>query len=169
MLGLGFHPTLAWVAFSISFQILPPATPQEGWFELYDGDTGKHKFKLMELNGTPSDHHIALYDYNPRCKTELLMRQDDIVILHEQDKDWALVENAITMSQGYVPSSFVAPAASLESEAWFFGKITRSKAEKLLLNPMRKHGCCKPITSSAASARCRARRPTRRPVRPDLT
>ena len=69
--------------------------------------------------------------------------KDDIVILHEQDKDWALVENAITMSQGYVPSSFVAPAASLDSEAWFFGKITRSKAEKLLLNPMRKHGCCK--------------------------
>jgi fyn-related kinase len=30
---------------------------------------------------------------------------------------------------------------SLESEAWFFGKITRSKAEKLLMNPMRKHGC----------------------------
>jgi hypothetical protein len=70
-----------------------------------------------------------------------LVDQDDLVNLLEGDKDWSLVENCITSAQGYVPSSFVAIAQSLESEAWFFGKITRSKAEKLLLNPMRKHGC----------------------------
>eukprot|EP00038_Savillea_parva_P008404 m.176720 g.176720 ORF g.176720 m.176720 type:complete len:669 (+) comp14224_c0_seq1:86-2092(+) len=122
-------------------EVLPPATPKEGWFELFDGDVGKNKFNIMSLNGTPADHYIALFDYNPRCKQELLMRQDDIVILLEEDKDWALVENAISASQGYVPSAFIAIATSLESEPWFFGKITRSKAEKLLMNPMRKHGC----------------------------
>merc|ERR1719506_2885531 len=45
------------------------------------------------------------------------------------------------MTQGYVPSSFIGKAESLESEKWFFGNITRAKADKLLLNPMRKHGC----------------------------
>jgi len=121
--------------------ILPPATPREGWFELFNGDDGKDKYNILELNGSPSNHYVSLYDYNPRCKTELLLRQDDIVILLDQDKDWSLVENAITTSQGYVPTSFIAISSSLESESWFFGKITRSKAEKLLLNPMRKHGC----------------------------
>jgi hypothetical protein len=64
-------------------EVLPPATAKEGWFELYDGDTGRGQYKIMTLNGSPSDHYVALYDYNPRCKQELLMRQDDIVILVE--------------------------------------------------------------------------------------
>eukprot|EP00041_Stephanoeca_diplocostata_P026008 m.693426 g.693426 ORF g.693426 m.693426 type:complete len:430 (-) comp22872_c1_seq1:157-1446(-) len=122
-------------------EVLPPAQPKEGWFELFDGDSGKHKYHIMDINGSPSDHFIALYDYNPRCKQELLLRQEDIVILLSEEKDWSLVENAITTTQGYVPSSFIAIANSLDSEPWFFGKITRSKAEKLLMNPMRKHGC----------------------------
>eukprot|EP00035_Acanthoeca_spectabilis_P021685 m.439610 g.439610 ORF g.439610 m.439610 type:complete len:672 (-) comp18403_c0_seq1:923-2938(-) len=122
-------------------KVLPPGEPIEGWFELFDGEVGKKNFNIMKRNGAPSDHYVALYDYNPRCKQELLMRQDDIVILLEEDKDWSLVENAISGTQGYVPATFIAVAFSLESEPWFFGKITRSKAEKLLMNPMRKHGC----------------------------
>jgi fyn-related kinase len=121
-------------------QVLPPATAKEGWFELYEGDRGKHEFRIMDMMGEASSHYVALFDYNPRCKQELLLRQDDLVNLLEADRDWSLVENAITEAQGYVPSSFIAIAQSLESEAWFFGKITRGKAEKLLLNPMRKHG-----------------------------
>jgi hypothetical protein len=115
-------------------EVLPPASAKEGWFELYDGESGKKNFNIMHLNGSPADHYIALvlfpsslvhnvalwgwsrtwcsdgrppfgallpqYDYNPRCKQELLMRQDDIIILLEEDKDWALVENAISASQG---------------------------------------------------------------------
>eukprot|EP00729_Bicosta_minor_P009566 gene9566-16737_t len=122
-------------------QMLPPATAKEGWFELYEGDRGKHEYRIMELIGEPSAHYVALFDYNPRCKQELLLRQDDLVNLISGDRDWSLVENAISSSQGYVPSSFIAIAQSLESEPWFFGKVTRGKAEKLLLNPMRKHGC----------------------------
>jgi hypothetical protein len=56
-------------------QVLPPATCKEGWFELYDGDRGKHEFKVMELVGDASKHYVALFDYNPRCKQELLLRQ----------------------------------------------------------------------------------------------
>jgi hypothetical protein len=56
-------------------QVLPPATCKEGWFELYDGDRGKHEFKVMELVGDVSKHYVALFDYNPRCKQELLLRQ----------------------------------------------------------------------------------------------
>ena len=54
------------------------------------------------------------------------MRQDDIVILIEEDKDWALVENAISASQGYVPRSFIAAATSLESEP------VRTRSSKLV-------------------------------------
>lgn len=74
------------------------------------------------------------------------------------EADWTFVENAVTGVQGYVPPAFIAPNLTLEAEPWFFGKISRAKvrfyhllpvssfirflqAEKLLSNPMRKHGC----------------------------
>jgi len=122
-------------------EVLPPQQPKEGWFEMYDGDRGKHEYKVMEAIGESHQRYIALFDYNPRCKQEMLLRQDDVVNMLQDDTDWCLVQNAITQSEGYVPSSFIAMACNLESEVWFFGKITRGKAEKLLMNPMRKHGC----------------------------
>ena len=66
---------------------------------------------MMELTGDRSTHMIALFDYNPRCKSELLLRQDDLLNLLSEDKDWSLVENAVTTTQGFVPTSFIAVAS----------------------------------------------------------
>lgn len=52
----------------------------------------------MEMIGEPSSHYVALFDYNPRCKQELLLRQDDLVNLIDADRDWSLVENVSAVS-----------------------------------------------------------------------
>ena len=84
------------------------------------------------------------------------MRKDDLITTVRTEGDWCFVENAITKAQGFVPPSFIAPNMSLSAEPWFFGHLSRQKvplnpsfnhtltlaqAEKLLANPMRKHGC----------------------------
>eukprot|EP00056_Hartaetosiga_gracilis_P001564 m.45799 g.45799 ORF g.45799 m.45799 type:complete len:633 (+) comp10695_c0_seq1:134-2032(+) len=117
--------------------ILPPNIAVEGWFELLDSKRGASKFKKVEVN---EDAFSALYDNDPRGPGELFMRKGDLVYTLKDEGAWTLVENAITGERGYVPSQFVVKANSLESEPWFFGAITRAKADKLLLNPMRKHG-----------------------------
>lgn len=120
--------------------VFPPAAPADGWFEVFDVERGKHDYKLLEPQ-VPSPY-VALHPHTPGCDKELLMRVGDVLELREQKlgKEWALVMNAVTRGQGFVPASFIASAASLESCAWFFGKISRSKAEKLLMDSRCRHG-----------------------------
>lgn len=122
--------------------ILPPVEEGlEGWFQLFDGERGKGEFLQLEATGEAADHFVAIQEHLPRGPEELLLRKEDLVNKLREDNDWWLVENAYTGSQGFVPCTFLAPSWSLNSEPWFFGSITRAKAETLLLNPMRKHGC----------------------------
>jgi len=121
-------------------EVLPPKTGLIGWFELFQlpqGDTAFHVHHISK----PKDYYIALYDYTPGCDKELLLRKDDLVKVIRNEGEWTLVENGVTSQQGFVPPAFIAPNLTLEAEPWFFGKISRTKAEKLLANPMRKHGC----------------------------
>lgn len=115
----------------------------EGWMELLDPDTGKNTYAIIQpdFGADRSGVFKAMYDYEPRGDEELFIRKDDLVKEIEREDDWTKVRNVITNQEGFVPHSYLAPAFSLESEPWFFGPITRSKAEKLLGNPMRKHGC----------------------------
>ena len=69
-----------------------------------------------------------------------MLRKDDLLRVIAKRGEYSEVENAITGQRGLVPSSYFAPYDSLEAEPWFFGDISRTKAEKLLSNPMRKHG-----------------------------
>eukprot|EP00049_Salpingoeca_infusionum_P023496 m.12484 g.12484 ORF g.12484 m.12484 type:complete len:600 (+) comp5829_c0_seq1:319-2118(+) len=121
--------------------ILPPTVALEGWFELYDSDPGKKNYHILQADRTRKDAVIALYDNTPRGDGELMMKKDDVLYLISKEGQWTLVQNAVTGQEGYVPTTFLVEANSLESEPWFFGPITRAKAEKLLGNPMRKHGC----------------------------
>eukprot|EP00043_Microstomoeca_roanoka_P027399 m.14410 g.14410 ORF g.14410 m.14410 type:complete len:623 (-) comp7608_c0_seq1:271-2139(-) len=120
--------------------ILPPTDKLEGWFELLDSDKGSNQYRLIEVDATKDSVVTALYDNIPRGPGELFMRKDDVLYQFETEGAWCRVQNAITGEEGYVPLSFVVKANSLESEPWFFGPITRSKAEKLLASPLRKHG-----------------------------
>ncbi|EGD72947.1 TK/SFK-SRC protein kinase [Salpingoeca rosetta] len=127
--------------FSIKIaDVLPPTDKLEGWFELLDSDKGSSQYHLVEPDTSRDDLVTALYDNIPRGPGELFMRKGDMLYQHETEGAWCRVENAITGDEGYVPASFVVKANSLESEPWFFGPITRAKAEKLLGSPLRKHG-----------------------------
>eukprot|EP00042_Codosiga_hollandica_P050868 m.616871 g.616871 ORF g.616871 m.616871 type:complete len:629 (-) comp58172_c0_seq7:292-2178(-) len=121
-------------------EFLPPKGGLIGWFELYTLPQGNSVFKMPVVD-KPTEAYIALYDYEPRGPQELLLRKDDLVCVVKDDEEWVLVKNLITLMCGMVPKTFLAPNMSLTAEAWFFGPISRQKAEKLLGNPLRKHGC----------------------------
>ncbi|KAL5965275.1 Tyrosine-protein kinase yes, partial [Taenia solium] len=49
------------------------------------------------------------------------------------DAEWWFVEHCRTSEKGYVPSSYVAVAGSLEAEEWYIPRISRKDSERLLL------------------------------------
>ena len=56
-------------------------------------------------------------------------------VINTQDGDWWEAELASDRSQrGYIPSNYVAPCDSMESEEWFLGKIKRALAEKMVMS-----------------------------------
>lgn len=55
--------------------------------------------------------------------------------MNTQDGDWWEAELASDRNQrGYIPSNYVAPCDSMESEEWFLGKIKRALAEKMVMS-----------------------------------
>ncbi|XP_066266554.1 tyrosine-protein kinase Yes-like isoform X1 [Branchiostoma lanceolatum] len=75
----------------------------------------------------------ALYDYEARTEDDLSFKKGDLLqIVNNNDGDWWMAQSMTTNQQGYVPSNYIAPSASVESEDWYFGKITRKDAERLL-------------------------------------
>eukprot|EP00053_Salpingoeca_punica_P017248 m.165541 g.165541 ORF g.165541 m.165541 type:complete len:630 (+) comp17160_c0_seq3:480-2369(+) len=116
-----------------------PAEGVTGWFELFDPERGKFDYSIASLPAG-AGQFIAMYDHVPGCEKELYIRAGDPLDVVKQANDWSLVQHAITRNRGYVPASFIAASSSVESEPWFFGRIGRGKAEKLLRNPEAKHG-----------------------------
>nr|XP_002125218.1 tyrosine-protein kinase SRK2 [Ciona intestinalis] len=81
---------------------------------------------------------IALYDYNARTADDLSFRKGDtLYILDRSQGDWwkarLLTQNQTNSWEGFVPSNYVAKYSSLDSQQWYFGKIKRAEAERLLL------------------------------------
>uniref|UniRef100_A0A668VTD8 Tyrosine-protein kinase n=1 Tax=Oreochromis aureus TaxID=47969 RepID=A0A668VTD8_OREAU len=52
-----------------------------------------------------------------------------------EEGDWWEARSINTGKKGYIPSNYVAPADSIQAEEWYFGKMGRKDAERLLLNP----------------------------------
>ena len=81
---------------------------------------------------------IALLDYTKNEDVELSFKKGDrFHILTNENPDWWHVrrigdDKQHEMIEGYVPSAYVA-TETLEAEEWFFGKISRSEATRLLV------------------------------------
>lgn len=83
----------------------------------------------------------ALYDYDARTEDDLSFKKGDVLILLDQEQeneDWWYAKHTDPSYQnhkteGYVPRNYVAIEDSLESQEWFFGKVTRKEAERNLL------------------------------------
>uniref|UniRef100_A0A8D9F015 Tyrosine-protein kinase n=2 Tax=Cacopsylla melanoneura TaxID=428564 RepID=A0A8D9F015_9HEMI len=77
---------------------------------------------------------VAVYNYQSREAADVsFLKGDRMEIIDDSEPDWWRVRHLRTGDEGLIPWNFVAPEKSVESEDWFFGKISRKEAEKLLL------------------------------------
>lgn len=107
-----------------------PATPHNG----DAGDNNARKDSCRKI-------FVALYDYEARTDEDLTFKKGEhLEILSDNCGDWWFAKSKLTGKEGYIPSNYVARIKSIEAEAWYFGKIKRIEAEKLLLRPENEHG-----------------------------
>ncbi|KAL7374249.1 hypothetical protein ABVT39_024806 [Epinephelus coioides] len=84
---------------------------------------------------------VALYDYEARTSDDLSFKKGDrFQIINNTEGDWWEARSINTGRNGYIPSNYVAPADSIQAEEWYFGKMGRKDAERLLLNPGNNRG-----------------------------
>ncbi|CAL1532203.1 unnamed protein product [Lymnaea stagnalis] len=77
----------------------------------------------------------AMYDYQARTDAEVsFFKGNQMSLMDDSHADWWLVHMP-DGREGYVPHNFVARCDTLESHEWYFGKITRKDAERLLKLP----------------------------------
>ncbi|XP_069674291.1 tyrosine-protein kinase Src64B isoform X1 [Periplaneta americana] len=78
---------------------------------------------------------VAVYSYQAREDTDVsFMKGDRMEVLDDSESDWWRVRHLQTGEEGLIPWNFVAEEKSVESEDWFFTKVSRKEAEKLLLS-----------------------------------
>ncbi|KAI1297855.1 Tyrosine-protein kinase Fyn [Halotydeus destructor] len=87
----------------------------------------------------PGEIVIALFDFEATEKDELTFRKRDrLEIIRASEPDWwyctELTDGSLARApkKGYVPSNMVT-TKTLESEEWFYGRISRVQAETLLM------------------------------------
>ncbi|XP_067862778.1 tyrosine-protein kinase Fyn-like isoform X1 [Heptranchias perlo] len=79
---------------------------------------------------------IALYDYDARTEDDLTFRKGEkFHVINSSEGDWWEARSLTTGKTGYVPSNYVAPVDSIQAEEWYFGKMGRKDAERMLLCP----------------------------------
>ncbi|XP_065179814.1 growth factor receptor-bound protein 2-like [Sycon ciliatum] len=72
---------------------------------------------------------ITLHDFHATAEDELSFAKSSIikVLVMDEEQSWYKAEQSGRV--GYVPKNYI----KLKEHPWFFGRITRSKAEELLL------------------------------------
>ncbi|XP_071964842.1 proto-oncogene tyrosine-protein kinase Src-like [Antedon mediterranea] len=102
-----------------------------------------HKYRVKEPQGgngytqqpvEQQNLYIALYKYDARTDGDLSFQKGDTLqILDDSKGDWWLAKSIKTQQEGYVPNNYIAALKSLESEEWFFGRISRGDAANRLM------------------------------------
>ncbi|XP_062406696.1 tyrosine-protein kinase Blk [Sardina pilchardus] len=83
---------------------------------------------------------IAQYDFKPTNDTDLAFKKGDRLKVIQDKGDWWVAKSLVTGEEGYIPSTYVARAQTLEVERWFFKDLGRRDTERLLLAPGNKVG-----------------------------
>ena len=73
---------------------------------------------------------VAKHDFNATADDELSFRKSQIlkVLNKEDDMNWYRAE--LDGQEGLIPSNYI----EMKSHNWYYGRITRADAEKLLSN-----------------------------------
>lgn len=80
-------------------------------------------------------YFIALYDYDSRSEEDLALKKGDkLLAINMSDGDWWEAQKVGTNDKGFIPSNYVAPWKSIEAEDWYHGNISRTEAQKILMN-----------------------------------
>ncbi|TNN07763.1 Tyrosine-protein kinase Fyn isoform 1 [Schistosoma japonicum] len=114
----------------------PPNTGSSGRLSLGSGGISVNPKKISSLtpdNSCKNDYyHVAIFDYEAHTAEEVSARKGDLLrVLDLSDSEWWLVEHSGQV--GYIPSSYLAQANSVEAEDWYFRSISRKDSERLLL------------------------------------
>ncbi|CAH8863879.1 unnamed protein product [Trichobilharzia szidati] len=92
----------------------------------------KKSLSVTQDNCKAEYYHVAIFDYEAHTAEEVSARKgDQLRVLDFSDSDWWLVEHSGQV--GYIPSSYLAQANSVEAEDWYFRSISRKDSERLLL------------------------------------
>ncbi|TKR59277.1 hypothetical protein L596_028973 [Steinernema carpocapsae] len=84
---------------------------------------------------------VALFDYDARTDEDLSFKKNELLeVLNGMQGDWWYARSKSTGKTGYIPSNYVAKEKSIDAQPWYFGKMRRIEAEKLLLMTMNEHG-----------------------------
>ncbi|XP_026902406.1 protein-tyrosine kinase 6 isoform X3 [Acinonyx jubatus] len=80
----------------------------------------------------PGPRYVGLWDFEARTDKELSFRAGDLFHVARKGEEWCwavrLDEAGRALAEGYVPHSYLAEKETVESEPWFFGRISRSEA-----------------------------------------
>uniref|UniRef100_H2Z0M8 Tyrosine-protein kinase n=1 Tax=Ciona savignyi TaxID=51511 RepID=H2Z0M8_CIOSA len=80
---------------------------------------------------------VAMFDYDARTKEDLPFKKGENLIILNSEGEWWHARSPTTGQTGYVPSNYLALAGGLESEIWFFGKISRKECERTMKQSQR--------------------------------
>lgn len=76
--------------------------------------------------------YVGLWDFEARTEEELSFRAGDLFHVARKEEEWwwatLLDEAGMALAEGYVPHNYLAEKETVESEPWFFGRISRSEA-----------------------------------------
>ncbi|XP_049725649.1 protein-tyrosine kinase 6 isoform X1 [Elephas maximus indicus] len=76
--------------------------------------------------------YVGLWDFEARTAEELSFRAGDLFHVARKEEEWwwaTRLDSADRgLAQGYVPHNYLAEKETVESEPWFFGRISRSEA-----------------------------------------
>lgn len=107
-------------------------------------DSNAASIFMQSIRMSPSEVRVllALYEYDSRTPDDLAFKKGEHLetTLSLMNGDWWLARSKTTKRIGYIPSNFVAELKSLGAEPWYFGKIGRIEAERLLRLPANSDG-----------------------------
>ncbi|KAJ8378865.1 hypothetical protein AAFF_G00233670 [Aldrovandia affinis] len=110
----------------------PPSGPLPGPFRQAPSSPPAVPNPIPAVGGVK--FFVALYNYEARTFDDLSFRKGDrFQIINDKEGDWWEARCVITGKTGYIPSNYVAAADSIQSEEWYFGRMGRRDAERLLL------------------------------------
>ncbi|KHN73993.1 Tyrosine-protein kinase abl-1 [Toxocara canis] len=94
------------------------------------------------MGGDADSLFVALYDFHGVGEEQLSLRKGDQVRVlgHNKAGEWCEAQLVSARREpsrrkgavGWVPSSYITPANSLEKHSWYHGKVSRSESEYLL-------------------------------------